>query len=72
MSTNMGTIDRRLRGFLVAPLAVVLGVVLGPASAVAIVLYLVAGVMAATAAVGFCPLYTLVHVDTRGGKPLPH
>ena len=37
MSTNMGTIDRRLRGFLVAPLAVV-----------------------------------LVHVDTRGGKPLPH
>jgi len=28
--------------------------------------------MLATSAVGFCPLYTLFHLDTRGRTPLPH
>jgi hypothetical protein len=28
--------------------------------------------MLATSAVGFCPLYRLLHIDTRGRAPLPH
>ena len=72
MHRNMSTLDRRLRAFLVAPAAIVVGVLVGPASILAIVLYVVAGVMLATSATGSCPLYTLAHIDTRGHKPLPH
>jgi len=72
MHKNMSTLDRALRAFLVAPIAVIVGVVVGPVSIVAIVLYAIAAVMVVTAAVGSCPLYTLLHLDTRGRKPLPH
>lgn len=72
MSRNMGTADRAVRALVVAPLAVVAGLVLGPLGVLPIVLYAVAGVMLATAAVGFCPLYPLVGISTcsvrgRGG-----
>ena len=72
MSRNMSTLDRRLRAFLVAPLAVVIAVLVGAGSIAGIVLFAVAAIMLATSAIGFCPLYTLLHVDTRGRKPLPH
>lgn len=72
MRTNMSTLDRRLRGFLVAPVAVVIGVLVGPGSIAAIVLYAVAAIMLATAAAGFCPLYALFRIDTRRRAPLPH
>ncbi len=72
MSRNMSTRDRVLRAFLVAPAAIVVGTLVGPASALAIVLYLLAGVMVATAAVGTCPLYTLVHLGTRAARPQAH
>ena len=72
MHQNMSTLDRALRGLLVAPAAVIAGVALGPVSVLAIVLYVLAGVMLATSLVGFCPLYTLIHLDTRGRKALPH
>ena len=69
MKMNMGSADRKLRAFLVAPVLVLVGVLVGPTGWLAIVLYLLAAVMLATAAVGSCPLYTLVGFGTsRRGK----
>ncbi|MAS55955.1 MAG: DUF2892 domain-containing protein [Nocardioides sp.] len=64
MKLNMGTLDRRLRLFLVAPALVVIALVMGPGGLVPIVLYVVAAVMVGTSLVGSCPLYTLVGVQT--------
>jgi len=65
MNKNMGTLDRRLRALVVAPLAAVIGILIGPGSIGAIVLYVLAAVMLATSAVGYCPLYSPLHLDTR-------
>jgi Inner membrane protein YgaP-like, transmembrane domain len=73
MNVNMGILDRRLRGFAVAPAALIVALVVGAGSVAGIVLLVLAGLMAVTAAVGFCPLYTVLHLDTRGrSRPLPH
>ena len=64
MKINMGTLDRRLRLFVVAPAMVVVGVVVGPSNPAAIVLYAVAAVMAVTSLVGSCPLYTVLGMKT--------
>ena len=57
MNVNMGSADRKLRAFVVAPVLVIAGVLVGPTGWLAIVLYALAGVMLATVAVGSCPLY---------------
>jgi len=57
---NIGSADRKLRAFVVAPVLVVAGLLVGPAGWLAIVLYALAGVMLATSAVSFCPLYALL------------
>lgn len=63
MSRNVGTADRVVR--LVLAVAAVIGaLVVGAGSAVGIVLFVVAAVLVATAAVGFCPLYRLVGANT--------
>jgi len=72
MSRNMSTLDRELRSFLVAPAAIVIAFVVGAGSAGGIVLFALAAVMLATSAVGFCPLYRLLHLDGRGRTLLPH
>jgi hypothetical protein len=72
MHKNMSTFDRRLRGFLVAPLAIIIAFVVGVGSVAGILLVLVAAIMLATSAVGFCPLYALLRFDSRGRRPLPH
>ena len=72
MSKNMSNLDRGLRAFLVAPLAIVVAFVVGAGSIFGIVLFAIAAVMLATSAIGYCPLYTVLHLDTRGRKPLPH
>ncbi|MEO6144681.1 MAG: DUF2892 domain-containing protein [Dermatophilaceae bacterium] len=64
MDKNMSSTDSRLRAFVVAPVLVVAGIVLGPAGWLAIVLYTLAGVMLATSLVGTCPLYTLFGLRT--------
>jgi Protein of unknown function (DUF2892). len=64
MSSNMGSIDRLVRAFIVAPVAIVIAVVVGVGSVAGIVLLALAAVMLATSAVGFCPLYKLVGLDT--------
>jgi hypothetical protein len=72
MSRNLSNLDRRLRSFLLAPVAIILAVVIGAGSIGGIVLFALAAVMLATSAVGFCPLYALFHLNTRGRRPLPH
>jgi Protein of unknown function (DUF2892) len=72
MSKNMSNLDRGLRTFLVAPLAIVVAFVVGAGSIFGIVLFAIAAIMLATSAIGYCPLYTLLHLNTRGRKPLPH
>ncbi len=47
------------------PVLVVAGLLAGPAGWLAIVLYVLAGVMLATSAVSFCPLYALFGLRTR-------
>ena len=64
MNLNMGSADRKLRAFVVAPVLVIAGVLVGPAGWLAIVLYALAGVMLATSAVGSCPLYMLFGLRT--------
>lgn len=72
MTRNMGTVDRLARGLLVAPAATIAALALGAGTVVGIVLLAVAAIMLATALTGFCPLYALFGVETRGRKPLAH
>jgi hypothetical protein len=62
---NIGSADRKLRAFVVAPVLIVAGLLVGPAGWLASVLYVLAGVMLATSAVSFCPLYALLGLGTR-------
>jgi uncharacterized membrane protein len=64
MRCNMSKVDRLLRALVVAPLLIVIGVLIGASSVGAIVLFALAGVMVATAAAGYCPLYPLIKLDT--------
>jgi hypothetical protein len=56
---NPGSADRKVRAFVVAPVLVLAGVLVGPAGLPAIVAYVLAAVMVGTAAAGSCPLYMM-------------
>ena len=71
MSPNLSTLDRSLRA-VIALAAVAAGVAIGAGSPLGIVLFAMAAVLVATSAIGFCPLYALLHFDSRGQRPLPH
>ena len=71
MTRNMSNLDRGLRAFVVAPAAVIAAVLVGAGSVGGILLFALAGVMLATSAVGFCPLYTLLHINRGGHTPQP-
>lgn len=65
MIKNMGKADRTIRGFVIAPVLLVLSLVaVEPGSTVGIVLIALAAVMAGTAAIGTCPLYMPFGVST--------
>jgi hypothetical protein len=72
MSRNLSNLDRGLRAFVVAPVAIVLAIVVGAGTLGGILLFALAATMLATSAVGFCPLYALLHLNTSGRTPLPH
>ena len=72
MTKNMNTLDRALRAFVVAPLLVITALFVGTGTILGAVLLVLAAVLLATASVGFCPLYSLLHLNTRGQQPLPH
>jgi len=73
---NMGSLDRALRAFVIAPVAIGVAFTLGASSIGGIVLLLVASIALTTGATGRCPNYVLFGIDTRGrGRtraPLPH
>jgi hypothetical protein len=62
MRKNMGTTDRLLRTLVVAPLAVVGAFLVGPGSILGFVLFAVAAIMLGTAAVGSCPIFTVLGI----------
>ena len=64
MFRNMGNWDRALRAFVIAPVAIVVGVLVGAGSIGGIVLFAIGGIMLATSAVGFCPLYAPLGIKT--------
>jgi hypothetical protein len=68
----MRNLDRGLRAFVVAPAAVIAAVLVGAGTVGGILLFALAGVMLATSAVGFCPLYALLRINSRGRRPLAH
>ena len=68
MTGNMNRVDRGLRAFLVAPAAIIAAVLVGAGSIGGIVLFALAAIMLATSAVGFCPLYALLHINTHGPR----
>ena len=65
MTRNMGTADRGLRAFVVAPVAVVVALLIGAGTLAGVILFAVAGIMLATAVTAFCPTYTVVGISTR-------
>ena len=64
MKINLGSADRKLRAFVLAPVLIVAGLLAGPGGLLAIVLYVLAGVMLATSTVSFCPLYAVLGFRT--------
>ena len=67
MKQNMGVVDRLVRFFVVAPVAVVLAFVVGAGTVGGIILFVVAGIMLATSVTGYCPNYTWIGITTQHG-----
>ena len=67
MTRNMGTFDRGLRAFVVAPVAIVVAFLLGAGTFFGVILFVFAGVMLTTAVTALCPTYTLIGISTRSG-----
>lgn len=65
MIRNMGTLDRALRVFVIAPAAIVVALILGAGTVGGIVLFVVAGIMLASSTTAFCPTYILLGISTR-------
>src|SRR6266508_3486511 len=72
LTHNMGSFDRAVRAFLLAPVAIGIALGVGASSIAGIVLFALAGIPLATAATGVCPGYVPFGIDTRGRAPLPH
>lgn len=64
MTKNIGSLDRTIR-IILAPVLVVVGVLVGPGGWLAVVLYAVAALLLATAAVSTCPIYMPFGLSTR-------
>ncbi len=64
MARNMGAYDRWLRVLGVAPAAIVIALAIGAGTVGGVILFVIAGIMLASSAVGFCPTYTLIGIST--------
>lgn len=69
MKVNMGTADRVVRAFVVAPVLLVVAAVVGFGTVIGIIATVLAVVMLGTAAVGSCPLYLPFHASTCKREP---
>ena len=67
MKTNMGTVDRLLRGLIIGPALLVVGFLLGAGTVPAVVAFVLAGIALVSAVVGFCAAYVPFGISTRGG-----
>jgi hypothetical protein len=67
MTRNMGTFDRGLRAFVIAPVAIVVAILVGAGTVFGVILFVFAGIMLTTAVTAFCPTYTLIGISTRPG-----
>lgn len=65
MTRNMGILDRSLRAFVIAPVAIAVAFIVSTGSVAGVVLFVVAGIALATGATGVCPTYTLLGISTR-------
>ena len=72
LTRNMGSFDRGVRAFVIAPFAIGIALGLGAASIGGIVLFALAGIALVTGATGVCPAYVPFEIDTRGRTPRPH
>jgi len=63
---NMGSLDRAVRAFVIAPVAIVAAFALGASSIGGIVLFVLASVALTTGAIGICPSYVPLGIDTHG------
>ena len=69
MHRNEGNLDRIIR-LVIAAAAIAVGAVVGFGSVVGIIAAVVAVIMVVTAAIGFCPLYAVLHVNTCPNRAL--
>ena len=67
MMRNEGNIDRIVRG-VVAVVAAVIAIAVGPGTVGGIILWVVAAIMSVTAISGMCPIYRLLGISTRTGQ----
>lgn len=65
MKLNVGSSDKKIRAYVIAPLAVILALVFHSSPVALVVFLVVAVIMWATAAMNFCPLYSIFRVSTR-------
>lgn len=78
MTRNMGTLDRSLRAFVVAPVAILAALILGAGTLGGVILFVFAGLMLVTAVTAFCPTYTVFGISTsphglhRVGRGIGH
>ena len=71
MTHTMETIDRLIQGLVPAPILVLVALAIGPGTGAGVVLPVVVGVMALTAAVGVCPADVPLRMSTcsrRAGR----
>ena len=69
MRLNMGTADRAIRAFVVAPVLLVVAAMVGFGTVAGVIATVLAVVMLGTAAVGSCPLYLPFQVNTSKREP---
>jgi hypothetical protein len=71
MHANMSNLDRAVPAFL-ATAAPVAALVSDAGSVAGVPLLSLTTLMAVTAALGFCLIHALLHIDSRGRRPLTH
>jgi hypothetical protein len=69
---NMGSLDRLVRAFVLAPAAISAAFGIGVSSIGATVLLVFASVFLATSATGRCPLSVPFGIDSHARTPIPH
>ncbi len=64
MVKNVGSPDKIAR-YLIAVVAIIAAFLVGAGTVLGIILFLVAAIMVLTAALGFCPIWRIVGVNTN-------